>query len=1770
MADFTFTSATPRSQTTPASNDRYFAPLNPATWSGINGRYELDLSPNTNGAPGTGGVDTLIWRLDDPFLGNTTEFSKPFVFPQWLTTANPDDTVDITLRWEDARTHPGLPAGTPIEFVVKNYRLNEDKTEFHVVQKGITTAILEFSLTKLSNNSQAIMATESFILDSNNLFNDNNLKTFIITKGDSSALAAFESDFTTILDSEASKFVNSYLKSLEVELEFTQSAFDTAAQNSILLSLPKSRGGIPDIEYNVYIDPRSTGSVDLTVLGSGARNWWDSVEYDTDYGVITNTTVGAFAPGPGSTGVLLTGGFTESGVWSASVSRTDINNVGQTDKFQGFDSFTLTAGDDTVRIGFNNTASSGNDWSRSFGNLELLGGNDLVQVRLSDSVDSPNYLQLQYNDYNSLGARGIVANFSGDDLDLSSRGRGVLESNVPAGVAGPRLITGSISDPFGGTDRVEFHADNAFPVYNSGRSLMLALEGSQARDVFHYAADGLGVINTFQNNASAGIDLVRLNYLSTELATYRVRDLANSSNAIGELVSGARFFVQDKLELEFEKIPESTTTLNIKLFQVTTAGVRTLLDSSVVSSSDSVVSFDRKAGLYDAFSLFFAAGVGSIPLQDNAPKVFALDKPLLPNSNYEHWGFTHFIGASEPGLLNNISGAALETRYEGFQRDSDVDSVSYFNGIVDKRGRGFDRTVEDPMLAMVGRRQFSLTDGNDYIEQTGRIKSVHLQIDGGRGEDKFYYLARTDDANRHVTFNLGEQYNSNIGDGRRDVVDIDLSRISAADNSSQFLYIRGVDANDQVRFINLDTTKFRLEGRVDGGAPIDVPVAGTLSTQKSMQFKVFSVNEPTTAEAVLNVQISNTASDWNSNLWSASAPPIPPPNPAAPAMTLTYAVTVSSYGANNVYQFNGQDSPPVNLTRGGVYTFDQSAASNVNHQIVFKDGAGNPYLTGVVSTGTPGNVGAQTVFTVPNDAPGALRYYCVLHGDAMGNTINTLHATLPFDQAALNPFDYVSNARTAFGTFTPISMTNGNDEALVLENNQPLGGPLRFLGGDDYVIAGGGDADIALGAGNDFISIRNTGQQMFISGGPGHDVIGLAGGVVTDVNGSLVATDWSFGSISVAAAQELLRAKYPLAFTTTADIFEWDNGQLDRVTVATNRLDGTTLYLQAEEFSFQSGDRAAVGAFLPPIEESYDFRLNLAQIVNTDPRRVTAIQNVFGRRGTDDTLTLNVNNVDEALKYVGTWLDATTTVLTGTSGVLGGSHTLVIKAETAVTKWFSTGRNYLSAQFNLVDIENIRLIDDNGSDVTIRVAGSNGFGSVAEAVSKASRGDVIFVAEHQENGVAAANGSRTAINMDKSVVIDAGLRVVFEEGANRTVNRLSVNEAFTVRLTESVKTGAVNAAGDLFEKHSGTRLLEVLGSANANIIGSSLNDFIIGNKGNNTIEGRGGDDFLFGGYGSDILLGQSGNDILVGGSSARVHGISHTPDEGPLLLSGSQFRQLTLITGVIVADAIYNSDHIFRTGDKLAYSFNEGTAATISTNNGVSSTPLTSSTALFAIVTPGVPGLFQLATSLADAQAGKSVLITSVGTAKTQALTLDLGINTAAQLAGNDYVVGGSGNDILVAVGVTGSLSSGIVKDTLTLVGGSGDDRFDLFATTGQVNIIGGSGRDTFVATKGFSETMSLNGVARVFDFAATQDSVHGDVGALAQGFSLLGELERDGLRLSQLVSPPLPLVDGEGEDGNYQEEKSSPGSTHEASYSFDGVTINLQDVLNMHQAHAA
>ena len=117
--------------------------------------------------------------------------------------------------------------------------------------------------------------------------------------------------------------------------------------------------------------------------------------------------------------------------------------------------------------------------------------------------------------------------------------------------------------------------------------------------------------------------------------------------------------------------------------------------------------------------------------------------------------------------------------------------------------------------------------------------------------------------------------------------------------------------------------------------------------------------------------------------------------------TITYTVTVATgtnqYGTGNKFYLNGTVSPDINLVEGNTYIFDQSDSTNGEggtHPLRFSTTAngthasGTQYTTGVTTTGTPGQSGANTTIVVASFAP-TLYYYCSNHS-GMGAAAYTL------------------------------------------------------------------------------------------------------------------------------------------------------------------------------------------------------------------------------------------------------------------------------------------------------------------------------------------------------------------------------------------------------------------------------------------------------------------------------------------------------------------------------------------------------------------------------------------------------------------------------------------------------------------------------------------------------------------------------------------------------------------------------------------------------------
>ena len=139
---------------------------------------------------------------------------------------------------------------------------------------------------------------------------------------------------------------------------------------------------------------------------------------------------------------------------------------------------------------------------------------------------------------------------------------------------------------------------------------------------------------------------------------------------------------------------------------------------------------------------------------------------------------------------------------------------------------------------------------------------------------------------------------------------------------------------------------------------------------------------------------------------------------------ITFAVTVVNSGGNK-YVLDGDTSNPakaLTLHKGWTYTFDQSDSSNANHPLVFKTDSG-AYTTNVTVTGTAGQAGAKVQIVIPESQPTGFRYYCSVHGNAMGNTITVVED--PIKAVADISANVVTVAGIA-GNVTTVANNNSN------------------------------------------------------------------------------------------------------------------------------------------------------------------------------------------------------------------------------------------------------------------------------------------------------------------------------------------------------------------------------------------------------------------------------------------------------------------------------------------------------------------------------------------------------------------------------------------------------------------------------------------------------------------------------------------------------------------------------------------------------------------------
>jgi large repetitive protein len=228
--------------------------------------------------------------------------------------------------------------------------------------------------------------------------------------------------------------------------------------------------------------------------------------------------------------------------------------------------------------------------------------------------------------------------------------------------------------------------------------------------------------------------------------------------------------------------------------------------------------------------------------------------------------------------------------------------------------------------------------------------------------------------------------------------------------------------------------------------------------------------------------------------------------------------------------------------------------------------------------------------------------------------------------------------------------------------------------------------------------------------------------------------------------------------------------------------------------------------------------------------------------------------------------------------------------------------------------------------------------------------------------------------------------------------------------------------------------LVLIGTANINATGNTLDNSIYGNSGDNSLDGGTGNDILRGYAGNDRLTGGVGNDNLYGG-------------EGADTLAGGAGNDIYYLS--------YGSDTV---NDAISEAADSGT-------------DIAYSVAIVATLADNVENLVLLGTGAINAT-GNSLDNIIYGNSGDNSLDGGDGKDIISGGAGNDSIMGGAGNDTISGNAgndsITGGTNNDTLRDTLgddTLIGGEGDD--NLYAGEGADSLQGGAGNDVYYISYG-------------------------------------------------------------------------------------------------------
>jgi len=154
--------------------------------------------------------------------------------------------------------------------------------------------------------------------------------------------------------------------------------------------------------------------------------------------------------------------------------------------------------------------------------------------------------------------------------------------------------------------------------------------------------------------------------------------------------------------------------------------------------------------------------------------------------------------------------------------------------------------------------------------------------------------------------------------------------------------------------------------------------------------------------------------------------------------------------------------------------------------------------------------------------------------------------------------------------------------------------------------------------------------------------------------------------------------------------------------------------------------------------------------------------------------------------------------------------------------------------------------NDAAAPVRVLVVGADGFATIDDAMAMAHRGDVIYIADN------ALTQATTYVVQKEGMVFMGNSSSM--DGEDRGANLLTLELGYV-----DLAAGQTLPAG----QDAQVKSIVLLGDADMNVIGNTLNNVIVGNRGDNFVWAGDGDDVVSTGGGSDKIYGEMGQDLLV-------------------------------------------------------------------------------------------------------------------------------------------------------------------------------------------------------------------------------------------------------------------------------------------------------------------